>query len=302
MPKEISDFDFSSFSDFSYELEEYFRNNFKAYDYKNENWDELLTIVHDGKNKLESSETPKRDFVSIINQMYEVPTVKKEISKTDSIFANIIAVFSAIGHVAYTVFDKTKFIFAIPGITIASVVFMKFIMIILETFIFAFLPKAITPLMLESIVACIIFILLNVSIFVDSFNRDVLYSSKAHFLRFLIPLPFYCLIFILFRDVRWVEDFGYNFFIFLYPHLWISSFTGEYLISGIVSLCFNCFVSVGFSYLLRIKLTSVTDTKKNKKSKKNNIQHDNIQHDNIIKDDNIILDDNIIENEKNIKE
>ncbi len=247
----IEDVDFSSIESYPDELEKYFFSHYKPYRYKNNDWDQMLLILYESKKCLEDSNYPKRDFLRAVHKFNLVPTVgKKPLKSSEAIFANIVTFFSAIGHVTYQFADKTKFIFAIPALSVASFVFMKLIMLIVETFIFAILPDAITPLMLESFVCAFIFIILNVSIFMDSIQKNVLYHVKTHFIKFMITVPLWSLIFILFRDAKWVEDFGYNLFFLVEPHLWISSFSKEYMFSGIATLVINCGISVLISILL----------------------------------------------------
>ena len=73
-----------------------------------------------------------------------------------------------------------------------------------------------------------------------------------YFVKFIITIPFYSLIFLIFHNLQnntMLEELLPLF----YPHMWLSVFTHEYVYSPMIALLINCMIPIGVFLLVKKK-------------------------------------------------
>ena len=77
-------------------------------------------------------------------------------------------------------------------------------------------------------------------------------NYKLEVVKFSCTIPFYAatfLIFTLLQEFPVLEEL----FPIFYPHMWLSSFTGEYVFSPMIALAINCLISILIYVIIRKK-------------------------------------------------
>lgn len=229
-----------------------FNENYNSYNYSEENWKLLNEILEQFNNSVLETSFALALFNETRYKLSQVEKLKKEPSMAEVIVDKFLNAFSIIGKGVATVFNTISFVFSIFALTFASVVITLFIHLLLGTFIYAILPYTVTPLMVQSIIAAVIFIILKTSLFVDKDDRDVTNNPVTQIGKFALTIPFYCLIFLIFKYMDKYPVLEEIFPAF-YPHMWLSSFTGEYVYSSMISLVLNCLISIVIYLIIRKK-------------------------------------------------
>lgn len=231
----------------SEELKNKLNNDFNEVYYKakytDENWNKILLILDEFNNRILETSFPLALYNETKFKLASVESIRKEPSRSEVILDNIWKTISKIGKSIYTFFDSIKFVFSILGLTIATVIITSFIHLLLGTFIYSILPDFMNDLMLQSIIAGIMFIVFKVMIFIDKEDRDVLSEPKIEILKFSCTIPFYACIFFIFTLMDKMPVLE-EFIPFFYPHMWLSAFTNEYVYSPMIALVVNCLLSI----------------------------------------------------------
>lgn len=221
-------------------FEEEFKKNYNKYDYDESSWDEILKLYENAKKSF--IETNFK--ISLYHETFHKMSLIKKKERKENVFINsLVSFFSKVGNRVLTVYKATNFIFSIPALTFASIIFTLFIHLFLGIFLYAILPSFIDDFMVKSIMACIIFIILKLVILFGLVDSNLLFNYKSYIIKFLITIPFYALIFLIFMNIEShpvLEEFK----VLFYPHMWLSIFTGEYVFSPMIALLINCLIPV----------------------------------------------------------
>ena len=240
----------------SEELKEKFLNDFEKkyskYDYSKESWEEILKIKEEFEETILQTSFPLALYNDAKYKLAEIKSNKKEKMNADVVVDAVLNALTKIGKSIVFVYDAVKFVFSILGLTIASVIITIFIHLILGTFIYSILPKSVTPLMLQSIISAILFIVFKIMTFFDKDDKDVLNNHKLEVVKFSCTIPFYCCIFLLFTLLDKYPVLEELFPLF-YPHMWLSSFTNEFVFSPMIGLAINCLISIIIYLVIRKK-------------------------------------------------
>lgn len=229
-----------------------FEKKYSKYDYSEDSWNEILTIKENFEENILQTSFPLALYNDTKYKLAQIQTNKKDKLNADVVFDKVFDVLSKVGKSISFVYDAIKFIFSIFGLTVASVIITIFIHLILGTFIYAILPKSVTPLMLQSIISAVLFVIFKVSTFFDKDDKNVLNNYKMEIVKFSCTIPFYCCVFLIFTLLKEFPVLEELFPIF-YPHMWLSSFTGEYVFSPMISLAINCLLSIIIYVIIRKK-------------------------------------------------
>lgn len=240
----------------SEELKEKLNNDFKMTyikaRYTDENWVKLINLLDEFNSTILQTNFPLSLYNETKYKLSAVESIKKEPSKAEIIFDNIWNTISKISKSVYNFFNSIKFVFSIFGLTVATVIITSFIHLLLGTFIYAILPDFINDFMFQSIMSAIMFIVFKILIFIDKEDRDVTVEPKTEVIKFACTIPFYAAIFFIFKlidDIPVLEEILPLF----YPHMWLSSFTGEYVYSPMISLALNCLLSIIIYMIIKRK-------------------------------------------------
>lgn len=225
--------------------------NIKAY-YNDENWVKLNLIKEEFDNKILETTFALSLYNETRYQLSKVEKIKKEPSKAEIVLDSIMNTLTIIGKGIATIYNSIKFAFVIFALSVASIIITIFLHLILGTFIYAILPRGVTPLMLQSIIAAILFIAFNVMIFIDKDDKDVLNNSKMEIFKYSCTIPFYASVFLIFTLMDKFPVLEEAFPLF-YPHMWLSSFTNEFVISPMISLLVNCVISIIIYLIIKKK-------------------------------------------------
>lgn len=235
------------------ELKEKFNKDFiKTYSkvyYNDDNWELMNKIVNDFNDNILNTNFPLALYNETKYKLAQIPSTKKEQALSQKILDNIINVFGKVGNSISTFFSSTSFIFSILGLTVVSIVASLLINLLFINFLYSILPSAFTSTAVKSFVSAIIFISLKIYLLLEKNDRDILYDYKTDLIKFVCTIPFYGLILYLFNIIPFLQPFSYE----IYPFLWLSFFTNEYIISSIISLIINCLLSIIIFLLIRKK-------------------------------------------------
>ncbi len=227
-----------------------FDKEYDKYYYKEEQWNELLKIIDEFNSTILETGFPHALFTETKYKLSQVPSIKKAPSSAEVIFDNIVSVITKVGKSIYFVFDTIKFVFSILGLTFASFAITMFLYLLTGSFIYGILPDFVTEIMLLSFVSSILFIVFKVLIFIDKDDRNVLNNPKAEVIKFACTIPFYCAIFFIFKNIDSIPALETVSKLF-YPHLWLTSFTGDYVFSPMIALTVNCLLSIVIYLIIR---------------------------------------------------
>lgn len=226
-----------------------FNDKYLESNYTEENWKKLNEIFLNAKEKLQDTNFA----ISIYNEaMYNMSKVEsKKKTKSGSVFLNSLAsFFTKVGSGIAAVYKSISFIFSIPALTFSSIVLTLFIHLFLGIFLYAILPDFINDFMVKSILAGIIFIVLKLVILFGMDDNNLLFDYKAYFTKFIITIPFYAMVFLIFNNIKDPATLD-NLLPFFYPHMWLSVFTKEYVFSPMIALIINCLIPIGLFIVLR---------------------------------------------------
>lgn len=233
-------------------MKEDFEKDYSKYNYTEENWEELNNIVNEFYELIKQTSYPFALYNETKFKLAHIPSTKKEKSSADKIFDGIVLVFRKIGNAISIAWNTIKFVFSIFALTFSSVAITIFIHLILGIFIYGILPKQVTPLMVQSIIAAILFIVFKILIFLDKDDKDVQNNYKLEIVKFSLTIPFYSAVFLIFLLVDKIPQLQEIVPIF-YPHMWLSAFTNEYVFSPMIALTINCLISIGVYLIIRKK-------------------------------------------------
>lgn len=234
------------------ELLEKFNNEFKSKylesNYSEENWKKLNDIYNEAKLKLEQTNFAISTYNEAMYNLSLVESKKKE--KAGTHFLNSLGVFfTKVGSGIATVYKSISFIFSIPALTFSSIVLTLFIHLFLGIFLYAILPNFINDFMVKSILAGIIFIVLKL-ILIFGMDDNILFDYKKYFTKFIITIPFYSMVFLIFNNIQSNASLE-KYLPFFYPHMWLSIFTNEYVFSPMIALLINCLIPIGLFMLIK---------------------------------------------------
>lgn len=224
---------------------------YSSVNYTTENWELMVSILDEFNKSILETGFPLALFNETRYKLSQVESLVKT-KKADVIFDKIWGVVEKIGKFTKTVYDSIKFAFSIFALSFASVVLTMFIHLILGTFIYSILPNFVTPMILKTVIASILFIVFRVMTFLDMDDKDVFNDHKKQILKYCLTIPFYAcvfLIFLLMNELPVLEEF----IPFFYPHMWLSSFTGEYVYSPMISLLINSLIAIAIYLIIRKK-------------------------------------------------
>jgi len=229
-----------------------FEKEYSKYDYTNDNWEKILSILEYFEENILQTGFPLALYNETKFKLAEVKSGKKPKMNADVVVEGVLNALAKVGKAIASIYDSIKFIFAIFGLSIASVVITIFIHLILGTFIYAILPKSVTPLMVQSIIAAILFIVFKIGTFLDKDDKNVLNNSFLETVKFGCTIPFYCAVFMIFTLL---DEFPVleELFPLFYPHMWLSSFTSEYVYSPMIALAINCLISIVVYWIIKKK-------------------------------------------------
>lgn len=229
-----------------------FEKQYSKYNYSKESWEEILIIKENFEENILQTSFPLALYNETKFKLAQVKTNNNGKTKADIIFDNVLSALTKVGKSIAFVYDSIKFVFSIFGLTAASVIITIFIHLILGTFIYAILPKSVTPLMVQSIISAVLFIIFKVLTFFDRDDKNVLNNYKLEVVKFSCTIPFYCCVFLIFTFLNRFPVLEELFPIF-YPHMWLSSFTNEYVFSPMIGLTINCLISIIIYVVIRKK-------------------------------------------------
>ena len=244
-------YDYSS-EELKNKLNKDFEKEYSKYDYTEENWNKMLEILDEFNGNVLQTSFPLALYNETKFKFAQIKTEKKDKLNADVVIDNVLDFLTKVGKGIVFVYDSIKFAFSIFGLTIASVIITIFLHLILGTFIYAILPKSVTPLMVQSIISSVLFIIFKVSTFLDRDDKNVLNNYKLEIIKFSCTIPFYCCIFLIFTLLQEIPVLEQIFPVF-YPHMWLSSFTGEYVFSPMISLAINCLISIIIYVIIKKK-------------------------------------------------
>lgn len=235
------------------ELKEKFNNDFnkkysKVY-YDDESWKLINEIIDEFNNNIMSSNYPLSLYNESKYKLSKVLSLKKEQSSSNKIWDNIVNVFSTVGNTISNLFSSINFMFSILGLTIVSIVGALCINLLLGNILYSILPSSFTSTAVKSFISLIIFIFLKVYLFIDKSDKHILYDYKKDLIKFICTIPVYGIILYLFNVLPFLQNISLN----IYPFLWLSTFTNEYIISPIICLIINCLLSALIFLLINKK-------------------------------------------------
>ena len=228
-------------------LQEYF-DNLNPYDFDNETWDNIKikykitiekieTIEKDDKIEAYSNEYIQefKDFVKGENTLKS-----EELSSREIFLRNIQQIGDKVLHGIAYVWEKIKFLFAIPGITFASFVFTFFITLVFGTFLTWLFPQAYNELndgIIDAIFASVIFILIRYFIFRDIYLNHPDINVKTYLIKHFIAsfVWWFIFFFIRYKEADNVFSFSYFEWAIYLPYLTIPALTHEFFISAIIN-------------------------------------------------------------------
>lgn len=228
-----------------------FNDNYKKEDYDDESWEEVLKVFENTKLKLLETNFA----ISIYHEaLHNLAVIKKKRNNSFSkVFINSLTnFFSKVGHCISSVYKSISFVFSIPALTFSSIILTLFIHLFLGIFLYTILPDFITDFMVKSILAGVIFVILKTIILFGLADKDLLFDYKMYFVKFIITIPFYSLIFLIFHNLQ-NNTILEELLPLFYPHMWLSVFTHEYVYSPMIALLINCMIPIGVFLLVKKK-------------------------------------------------
>lgn len=229
-----------------------FDKQYSKYDYSEELWKEILKIKLEFEENILQTNFPLALYNDTKYKLAQIKSIKKDKTNADVVLDTVLNVLTKVGKSIAFAYDSIKFVFSIFGLTAASVIITIFLHLILGTFIYAILPKTVTPLMVQSILSAVLFIIFKVLTFFDRDDKNVLNNYKLEIFKFSCTIPVYCCVFLIFTLLNKYPVLEELFPIF-YPHMWLSSFTGEYVYSPMIALAINCLISIIIYVVIRKK-------------------------------------------------
>lgn len=251
MATEKNLYDYTS-EELKIKMNEDFEKDYSKYYYSEENWIEINNILNEFNEMINQTGYPFALYNETKFKLAHVPSLKKDRPVAEKIFDNILNVFRKVGNTATAVWNTIKFTFSIFALTFSSVALTLFIHLILGTFIYGILPKQVTPLMLQSFISAILFIVFKVLLFLDKDDKDVQNNYKIEIVKFSLTIPFYCAVFCIFLLLEKIPVLEEIVPIF-YPHMWLSAFTNEFVYSPMIALSINCLISIVIYLIIRKK-------------------------------------------------
>lgn len=228
-------------------LQEYF-DNLNPYDFDNDTWDNIKIQY---KITVEKVETIDREdkFKTYFDEYFQEfkdfikgeKTLKSEqLSSREIFLRNIQQVGDKIIHGMAYVWNKIKFLFAVPGITFASFVFTFFLTLIFGTFLTWLFPKAYNDLndgIVDAIIASVMFVFLRYFIIRDIYLNHPDINIKTYLIKhFLASLVWWFIFFFIrYKEADNVFSFTYFEWAIYLPYLTIPAFTHEFFISAIIN-------------------------------------------------------------------
>ncbi len=229
-----------------------FSKKYYASKYSEENWLLVQEIYDDAKEKMKDSSFALSIYNDAFYKMGQIEFKKERYESSNRIMDNIKDTLSKVGEGFVNVYDKTKFLFSIPALTIASFILTSFIHLILGIFIYTILPEFIDEMMIKTIIAGIIFIVLKLIIMFSLSDDSILFDFKKYIIKQICTIPIYALVFLIFINYE-KSGFIQMIMSIFYSHMWLSAFTHEYVISPMIALIINCLLPIGIYYLINKK-------------------------------------------------
>ena len=187
------------------------------------------------------------------------------------ILIKIYQVIATICKGIYYFFYSIRYLFYIPGLTIASGILGFFVVALLDTLIKLILPVRFDTGFIETFFIAIVFVSIQVYIFRRKMNESLTYNWKKALILSYIPIIFAiaACYFINLEDFS-KEGFKALFTYDLYPpeafdevytlllpffapHLWLGCLTGEFWISSMIATFINVNVAWGICLVIGIK-------------------------------------------------
>lgn len=182
--------------------------------------------------------------------------------KEKTLFGKIFYIIGLIFKAIFTFFDAFKFMFSIPVLSLASVVFAIFLALVFRPLL-SFFPSFFSTGIFETASAGIVFIFLKYLIFNDQLQHKLdfehnqyLYTFMPTVLLWIIPIfllgPTVANTALDFFEAGETESFWTILYLVLYtPHMWLAILTQEFYYSVMAGLAINCLI---FFILARIAI------------------------------------------------
>ena len=193
--------------------------------------------------------------------------------KRNIIIRILIGIYNVIAKIfkgIYYFFYSIRYLFYIPGLTIASGIIGFFIVALLDTLIKIILPVSLDTGFIETFFIAIVFVALQVYIFRRKMNESLMYNWKKSLILTYIPIIFaiaacYFLNLEDFSKEGLKALFSYDLYPpeafdeiyvlllpFFAPHLWLGCLTGEFWISSMICTFINISVAWGICLVIGI--------------------------------------------------
>ncbi len=224
-------------------LNEEFKILYSKINYSDDNWNKLLKLMDDFNSEISQTSFPLSLYNETKYQMNKIELIGRKNSRSEIFVNNVLNALEKVAKAIGFAYNSIKFVFSIFALTIASVIITFFLHLIFGTFIYGILPKSVTPLMLQSVIASILFIAFKVLLFLDYDDKDVLNNYKTQILKFVCTIPFYACVFLIFSFINKIPVLEEIIPLF-YPHMYISAFTNEFVFSPMIALIINCGLSI----------------------------------------------------------
>lgn len=229
------------------ELVERFNNEFtkKYYPciYSEENWLKVKKIYEEAIENMINTNFALSIYNDAFYKLSQIEKKAEHYESSKKIIDNIKETLSYVGNGFVNIYNKTKFLFSIPALTIGSFVLTTFIHLIIGFFIYTILPEFIDEMIVKTIIAGIIFIGFKLTIMFSLTDDNVLFDIKTYIIKQISTIPIYALVFLIFINYE-QSSFLQNLIPLFYSHMWLSAFTHEYVISPMIALVINCLVPI----------------------------------------------------------
>lgn len=220
--------------------------------YSEENWLKVQEIYEEAKTKMIDTNFALSIYNDAFYKLSQIEKKTEHYESSKKIMANIKETLSYMGNGFVNIYNKTKFLFSIPALTIGSFILTTFIHLIIGLFIYTILPEFIDEMMVKAIIAGIIFMGLKLTIMFNLTDDNILFDIKTYIVKQISTIPIYALVFLIFINYE-QSSFLQNLIPLFYSHMWLSAFTHEYVISPMIALVINCLVPIIIFYIINKK-------------------------------------------------
>lgn len=244
-------------------LDDFF-SSLVPYDYDNNVWENIKSMYHIAKEKVELIEEDdekkfEKEFYNIFDDLKlrikKENTLKSDIYSTrELILKNVRDLSSKVFGGISLVWNNIKHLFTIPAVTFASFVFSMCLHVLFSFALYWIFPNAYSEAydgVIEGAMALVIFIWIRYALIKDVYVNNPKVDIKKYLFRqsYTIFIWWVLVYLIRYKEAYVINDFFFAYRMILLPFMTLGSFTHEFFTSTIIMYFIANFIPLIMAYV-----------------------------------------------------